>query len=86
MIELGQAIPAPSSMESVMADPENAEAVPFPVALPDDREKGVNVDFILSETDLRRLDAFAAKQGKSRSAVLMEATRRLLAAEEHHAA
>ena len=40
MIDLGQAIPAPSSLESIMADPENAEAIPFPVAVPGDGEQG----------------------------------------------
>jgi metal-responsive CopG/Arc/MetJ family transcriptional regulator len=41
----------------------------------------------IPETDLRLIDAFARKQGKSRSALLTEAVRRLIAAErEHHAA
>lgn len=74
MVELGQALPEPSSLDAVMADPENAEAIPFPVALADRR------------ANLRKLDAFAKKQGKSRSAILTEAARRMIAASEDHAA
>jgi predicted RNase H-like HicB family nuclease len=85
MIELGQAIPAPSTVESIMADPENAEAIPFPVAVPGDGKQAVRVDIALSETDLSKLDTLASKQGKSRSAILTEAARRLLVT-EHHAA
>jgi hypothetical protein len=40
----------------------------------------------MSETDLEALDAFAKKQGKSGSAVLTEAARRVIAASEDHAA
>jgi predicted RNase H-like HicB family nuclease len=86
MIELGQAVPEPSSLEDVMADPENAEAIPFPVTLPDRGTKKIAVDLTFSEADLRKLDALAKKQGKSRSAVLAEATRRLIAGSEDHAA
>lgn len=86
MVELGQAIPEPSSLDDVMADPENAEAIPFPVALPSRSGKRIAVDLTISEADLRKLDALAKQQGKSRSAVLTEAARRLIAASEDHAA
>jgi predicted RNase H-like HicB family nuclease len=86
MVELGQALPEPSSLDEVMADPENAEAIPFPVALADRRANRINLDLTISEADLRKLDAFAKKQGKSRSAILTEAARRMIAASEDHAA
>jgi predicted RNase H-like HicB family nuclease len=86
MVELGQALPEPSSLDDVMADPENAEAIPFPVALADRRANRINLDLTISEADLRKLDAFAKKQGKSRSAILTEAARRMIAASEDHAA
>ena len=87
MLEGGLALPAPSSLEEVMADPDNAEALPFLVDVPDRDSKTVRIKVTIPETDLRVIDAFARKQGKSRSALLTEAVRRLIAAErEHHAA
>jgi predicted RNase H-like HicB family nuclease len=87
MLEDGLALPPPSSLEEVMADPHNAEALPFLVDVPDRHSKTVRINVTISETDLRAIDAFAKKHGKSRSALLTEAVRRLLTdAEEHHAA
>jgi predicted RNase H-like HicB family nuclease len=86
MIDLGQAIPPPSALDVIMADPDNAEAIPFPVAVPDHGCSGVQVELTVAEADLRKVDALAKKQGKSRSAVLSEAVRRLIAAEKDHAA
>jgi predicted RNase H-like HicB family nuclease len=86
MLELGQSIPEPSALDDVMADPDNAEAIPFLVAVPNHRPRAVCVNLTMSETDLEALDALAKKQGKSRSAVLTEAARRMIAAETDHAA
>ena len=87
MIELRQLIPGPSSLGTLMADPENAEALPFPVTVPD-RLTGVGqIDVTLAAADLERLDALAKKRNMTRPALLTEAVRRLLAAKnEHHAA
>ncbi len=87
MVELGQTIPEPSLLEAVMADPENAEAIPFPVAVPD-RLAGVGqIEVTLAAADLEKLDALAKKRGKTRQALLGGAVQRLLAAKkEHHAA
>jgi predicted RNase H-like HicB family nuclease len=87
MLEEHLPIPGPSSLEAVMADPENAEAIPFPVAVPD-RLTGVStIDVPLAAADLEKLDALAKKRGTTRQALLTEAVRRLLAAKkEHHAA
>ena len=70
-----------------MADPENAEAIPFPVAVPD-RLTGVGqIDVTLAAADLEKLDALAKKRGTTRQALLGDAVHRLLAAKkEHHAA
>jgi predicted RNase H-like HicB family nuclease len=35
MIEDGEALPVPSSLEAIMADPENADAVAFLVTVPE---------------------------------------------------
>jgi predicted RNase H-like HicB family nuclease len=87
MLEESLTIPDPSPLEDVMADPENAEAIPFLVSVPDRLTGAVRVDVALSPAEARAVDALAKKLGKSRSAVLTEAIRRMIAAEkEHHAA
>ena len=86
MRELGQPIPEPLSLDDVMADPENAEAIPFPVSVRDHGGTGVEVNLTITEADLKKIDALARKQGKSRAALLSEAVRRMVAAETDHAA
>ena len=87
MLEDRLSIPPPSSLETIMEDPDNAEALPFVVEVPDHRPRAVRVKLTMSETDLKAVDALAKKHGKSRSAVLTEAVRRMVAADkEHHAA
>ncbi|MGH6916950.1 MAG: type II toxin-antitoxin system HicB family antitoxin [Geminicoccaceae bacterium] len=86
MLEDRLPIPPPAGLESIMADPDNAEALPFIVEVPDHRSRAVRVNLTMSETDLEALDALAKKQGKSRSALLAEAARRMIAAETDHAA
>jgi predicted RNase H-like HicB family nuclease len=84
MVEEGLPIPPPSALNAIMADPENAEPIPFPVAVPN--LGGVEVNLAITEAVLKKIDALAKKQGKSRSAILTEAVRRLIAAEKDHAA
>lgn len=87
MLEENLPIPDPSRLEVVMADPENAEAIPFPVTVPDRLAGGGRVDVTLSAADLEKLDALADERGSSRSELLAEAARRLVReAEEGHAA
>jgi predicted RNase H-like HicB family nuclease len=87
MAGLGQPLPQPSSLDEVMADPENAEAIPFPVAVPDRRSGVRQIEIVLRAADLEKLDALAGKRRTTRQALLVKAVRRLLAdAEEHHAA
>ena len=86
MLEDRLPIPSSSCLETIMADPDNAEALPFVVEVPDHRRRAVRVNVTMSETDLEAFDAFARKQGKSRSSLLTEAVRRMIAASEDHAA
>jgi predicted RNase H-like HicB family nuclease len=84
MVEEGLPIPPPSALDAIMADPENAQAIPFPVAVPN--HGGVEVNLTITEAVLKKIDALAKKQGKSRSAILTEAVRRMFAAKKDHAA
>jgi predicted RNase H-like HicB family nuclease len=87
MLELGQRIPEPSSLDGVMADPENAEAIPFAVSVPDGPGGAGQIEIMLPADELEKLDALAEKSGTTRQALLTKAVRRLLAdAKAHHAA
>jgi len=87
MFEGGLPIPEPSGLEAIMADPDNAEAIPFLVTVPDRLTGAGQVALILPAADLEKLDALAEKRRTTRQALLIAAVRRLLAkADAHHAA
>jgi predicted RNase H-like HicB family nuclease len=75
MVEDGEELPAPSSLEAVMSDPENGEAVAFLVSLPEAPERTVRVNITLPERLLRRID----ERAKNRSAFLARAADKALA-------
>ena len=84
MVDLGQSLPPPSRLEAVMANPENAEAIPFPVSVPDRLTGTSQVALHLPAGEIEQLTALADKRGTTPEALLAEAARRLLAAEEEH--
>jgi predicted RNase H-like HicB family nuclease len=78
-LEDGDKIPDPSSLESIMADPENADAIAFlVVTMPDPRPKSVRVNITVPENTLRQIDAAAKKRGMSRSSFLVHAAQNSL--------
>lgn len=76
MVEDGEAIPEPSALEAVMADPENGDGVAILVSLPAESKKAVRVNITLPEDVLKEIDAFAEAQGLTRSGFLARAARR----------
>jgi predicted RNase H-like HicB family nuclease len=87
MLEEGLPIPPPSALDAIMADPDNAEAIPFPVAVPGRRPKAVRVNVTIPEPDLEAIDAHAKRIGLTRSAFLAWAAKRAMQREEtDHAA
>lgn len=46
VLEDGEALPVPSSLEAVMADPENADAVAFLVSVPEAADRTVRVNIL----------------------------------------
>jgi predicted RNase H-like HicB family nuclease len=76
MLDDGAEIPEPSSLDTVMADPENAGAVPFLVNAPVGRSRVVRVNITLPEQLLQEID----RVSKNRSRFLAEAARRALQA------
>jgi hypothetical protein len=75
MLEDCEELPAPSSLEVVMADPEKADAVAFLVTLPEPADRTVRVNITLRERLLRRID----ERARNRSAFLARAAEKALA-------
>lgn len=74
MLEDGEKIPAPSSLEKITADPDYANAVAFlVVTIPDPRPRAVRVNITVPENTLHQIDAVAKKRGMSRSSFLVHA-------------
>ncbi len=78
MIEDGDPIPAPSSLDEIMADSHNTGAVAFLVAVPESTPKIVRVNITVPEPDLRAIDTFASSHGLTRSGLLVEAARQFI--------
>lgn len=80
MLEDGDIIPEPSSLDEIMADPANKDAVSFLVTVADTKTKRVNIT--LPEKDLEAIDQYARRRKMSRSAFLLEAAKRTMTAED----
>ena len=78
MAEDGEPIPEPSSLEAVMADRENRDAVAILVDAPSATAKAVRVNMTLPEDELARIDKFAAEHGMTRSGFLLHAAKKAL--------
>lgn len=80
MLEDGEIIPEPLTLDAVMADPANSDAVAFLVGLDQEPTKSVRVNITLPESELIRIDQAARRQGLSRSAFLLRAAQESLRA------
>ncbi|HEV7286480.1 type II toxin-antitoxin system HicB family antitoxin [Arenibaculum sp.] len=78
LIEDGEPIPIPSSLDDVMTDRAHRDAVAFLVSLPEPA-KTVRVNITMSDRDLAEIDAAAKARGMTRSAYLVEAAKRAAA-------
>src|SRR4051812_1470081 len=67
MAEDGAAPPDPSNLAGVMRERENRDAVAFMVEAVPRHARSVRVNITLPEDVLRELDAFAEREGYSRS-------------------
>ncbi len=73
MIEDGDAIPDPSSLETVLDDPDNADAVAFLVEILTKREKKERYNITMTPSVMARIEAAATDAQTSRSAFRAEA-------------
>jgi len=78
LLEDGEAIPLPSSLENIMANPDFADGVAFLVSVSLPSSKTVRVNISVPADDLKKIDSLAKKQGMSRSAFLIQAAKREL--------
>lgn len=80
MLEDGDPMPAPSSVEAVMADPENLEdlVLTFLVQVNEPTGKAVRVNVTFDEHLLSKIDDFAKQQGQTRSGFLADAARTVM--------
>lgn len=76
LAEDGEAAPASSSLEIIMANRENREAVAIVVQVPEGAVKTVRVNITIPEPDLRQIDQFAEAHGFTRSGFLLRAAKR----------
>ncbi|MEW6347958.1 MAG: type II toxin-antitoxin system HicB family antitoxin [Thermodesulfobacteriota bacterium] len=77
MVEDGDPIPESSSLEEILDDPANKDAVPFLVKVPETKTKRISIT--IPETHLETIDAFARRHGLSRSSFLVKAAKRAMA-------
>ncbi len=80
LLEDGEAIPEPSSLEAVMADPDNKDGVAILVALKNEAKKAVRINITMQEDILQEIDAYAETNGLTRSGFLARAAKRELEA------
>lgn len=79
MIEDGDAIPEPSTMDVVLSDPENREGTPLMVPLTTAApRKVVRVNITLQEDVLQEIDRSAESLGFTRSGFLAHAARKAI--------
>lgn len=86
LVEDGQPVPEPSSLEAVMADPDNRDAVAILVSLKGESRKAVRINITLPEDVLQDIDAYAEARGLTRSGFLARAAQQAICAKDDAAA
>lgn len=76
----GEVAPEPSSLETIMSEPENRSGVAILVAVPERPRRSIRVNVTLPEDVLGDIDRFAQTQGLTRSGFLARAAKRLIEA------
>ncbi len=80
MVEDGDAVPAPSSLEEIMSHAENRDGAVIVVRLKTAAPKTVRVNVTFPEDALREIDAYAEAHGFTRSGLLLQGARRAMEA------
>ena len=75
----GEALPEPSSLETVMGDPENRDGVAILVPAPNRPARSVRINITLPADVLSEIDRYAEAHGLTRSGFLARAAIRATA-------
>ncbi|MES0171261.1 type II toxin-antitoxin system HicB family antitoxin [Mesorhizobium sp. M0006] len=78
LVEYGEAIPEPSSLEDVMSNNDNLSRVAVLVALKAETTKVVRVNVTIPEDVLDQIDRYAERHGYSRSGFLTAAAKKAI--------
>jgi hypothetical protein len=76
MLRDGETVPGPSTLETLMRDPNCVGAAAFLVVhVPEPKPRTVRVNITVPEDTLRHIDSMAKQRGMSRSSFLVHAAR-----------
>lgn len=77
LVEDGEPLPEPSTLDAIMRDPDNREGVAIlvPALL---KSKSVRVNVTLPEDALRAIDSYAERHGYTRSGFLVSAAKQMM--------
>ena len=78
MVEDGEPIPEPSTLEEVMSDPDNRSGVAILVSVKTEQPKAIRVNVTLPEDVLAQIDRYAEAHGFTRSGLLAQAAKKLM--------
>jgi predicted RNase H-like HicB family nuclease len=78
LVEDGEAIPEPSSLEEIMADPDNRSGVAILIAVKTEAPKVIRVNVTLPSDILEQIDRYAEAHGLSRSGFLAQAAKKAM--------
>lgn len=79
MAEDGDPIPEPSTLEQIMQDPQNRDGVAVLVAVTPPSPRAVRINITLPADLLEQIDAYAEREGYTRSGFLAQAAKRTMA-------
>ncbi len=80
MTQDGEAVPEPSSLETVMAERDNRDGVAILVPLKAEIVKSIRVNVTIPEDVLDRIDRYVADHGLNRSGFLTHAAKKVMEA------
>src|ERR1043166_6037215 len=75
----GEAAPEPSSLEKIMTDVQNREAVAVLIAAPNAEVKSVRINVTMPADVLDQIDRYAEREGFTRSGFLAQAAKKAMA-------
>jgi predicted RNase H-like HicB family nuclease len=79
LLQDGEPIPEPSTLEEIMSDPDNRGGVAILVSLKTEQPKAVRVNVTLPADVLEQIDRYAEAHGFTRSGLLTQAAKKMIA-------